>query len=103
MSDSDQTNTVLEERVLFLADDVYKSIDTFKQQIPGLPEYVYEILFLRYNRHLLEEEEIRQVEINIKSHRDELKHENMYYQKLFEENKENLIDCSKGVAPPLNP
>lgn len=92
---SENLNTVVEERYLFVADDIYKSIQFFQEQIPGLPQYVYEILFLRYNRQLLQEDEVRQVERNIVRHRDEMKHEYDYYQKLFEANKENLIVCSE--------
>ena len=91
---SEETNTVIQERTIFVEDDVYKSIATFKEQIAGLPEYVYHVLFLRYNRHLLEEEEIRQVENTISLLKKEQSQESMYFQKLFEDNKENLIDCS---------
>jgi len=85
---------VEEERVLFVADDIYKSVDSFKEQIPNLPEYVYWILFLRYNRHLIGDEEIRATELMIKNLRNNINQENSYYQKLFEDNSGNLIDCS---------
>lgn len=44
---------VVANKILFEADELYKSVETFKQQIPNLPEYVYWILFLRYNKHLI--------------------------------------------------
>ncbi len=85
---------VEEERVLFVADDIYKSVDSFKEQIPNLPEYVYWILFLRYNKHLLGDEEIRATELMIKNLRKAMNEEQTYYQKLFEDNSGNVIDCS---------
>jgi hypothetical protein len=44
------------ETILFVEDDIYKSIDTFKEQIPNLPEYVYWVLFLRYNKNIISQE-----------------------------------------------
>jgi hypothetical protein len=85
---------VEQERVLFVEDDIYKSVDTFKEQIPNLPEYVYWILFLRYNKNLITADEIRFAEETISRLRNAMKEENAYYQKLFEDNKENTIDCS---------
>jgi hypothetical protein len=82
------------ETVLFADDDIYKSIDTFKEQIPNLPEYVYWILFLRYNKHIITQEETRYAEETISRLRNSLKEENTYYQKLFQDNSGNLIDCS---------
>ena len=86
--------TVQEEKTLFVEDDIYKSVETFKEQIPGLPEYVYWILFLRYNRNIITEDERRFAEETICKLRNAMKEENAYYQKLFEDNKENTIDCS---------
>jgi hypothetical protein len=85
---------VVADKVLFEADDLYKSVETFKQQIPNLPEYVYWILFLRYNKNIISEEETRFAEETISQLRKSMKEEQSYYQKLFEDNKENLIDCS---------
>ena len=85
---------VVANKILFEADELYKSVETFKQQIPNLPEYVYWILFLRYNKHLISEEETRFAEETIKQLRISMREEQSYYQKLFEDNKENLIDCS---------
>jgi hypothetical protein len=85
---------VEQERTLFVEDDVYKSIETFKEQIPNLPEYVYWILFLRYNRQLLNEYELRHAEETISRLRNNMKQEQAYYQKLFEDNSGNVIDCS---------
>lgn len=85
---------VEEERILFVADDIYKSIESFKEQIPNLPEYVYWILFLRYNRHLISEYEIQHAEETISRLRNNMKQEQVYYQKLFEDNSGNVIDCS---------
>jgi len=82
------------ETILFVEDDIYKSVETFKEQIPGLPEYVYWILFLRYNRHIINQEEIRYAEETISRLRNSMKEENNYYQKLFQDNSGNLIDCS---------
>jgi hypothetical protein len=83
-----------QERTLFVEDDVYKSVETFKEQIPNLPEYVYWILFLRYNRQLLNEYELRHAEETISRLRNNMKQEQAYYQKLFEDNSGNIIDCS---------
>lgn len=96
---------VEQERVLFVEDDIYKSVDTFKEQIPGLPEYVYWILFLRYNKNLISADEIRFAEETISRLRNTMKEENAYYQKLFEDNKENTIDCTVGApaVPPTTP
>jgi len=91
---AEECNKVVEERILFVEDDIYKSIETFKEQIPDLPEYVYWILFLRYNRNIISEQEIRFAEDTISKLRNALKEENAYYQKLFEDNKENTIVCS---------
>ena len=85
---------VEEERILFVEDDIYKSVDTFKEQIPGLPEYVYWILFLRYNKNLITADEIRFAEETISRLRNAMKEEQSYFQKLFEDNSGNLIDCS---------
>jgi hypothetical protein len=86
---------VVANKVLFEADDLYKSVETFKQQIPNLPEYVYWILFLRYNKNTISEEETRFAEETISQLRKAMREEQTYYQKLFEDNKENLIDCSR--------
>jgi hypothetical protein len=101
----DECIKVEQERVLFVEDDIYKSIDSFKEQIPGLPEYVYWILFLRYNRNIITEEEIRFAESTISRLRNSMKEEQAYYQKLFADNSGNLIDCSVGAptVPPTTP
>ncbi len=91
---------VEEERVLFIADDIYKSVETFKEQIPNLPEHVYWILFLRYNRHIISEEEVRAAEETISRLRNALKEENAYFQKLFQDNSGNLIDCTPTLDIP---
>lgn len=88
---------VEEEKTLFVEDDIYKSVETFKEQIPGLPEYVYWILFLRYNKNIITEDEKRFAEETISRLRNSMKEENAYYQKLFEDNKENTIDCSPST------
>ena len=91
---AEECNKVVEEKVLFVEDDIFKSIETFKQQIEGLPEYVYWILFLRYNKNILTEDEKRFAEETISKLRNEMKEEQTYFQKLFCDNKENTIDCS---------
>lgn len=90
----DECIKVEEERILFVEDDIYKSVETFKEQIPGLPEYVYWILFLRYNKNIITEDETRYAEETISRLRNTIKEENAYFQKLFEDNKENTIDCT---------
>jgi len=85
---------VEEEKILFVADDIYKSVETFKEQLPGLPEYVYWILFLRYNKNIISQDEVRFAEETISRLRNTMKEENAYYQKLFQDNSSNLIDCS---------
>lgn len=85
---------VEEEKTIFVEDDIYKSVETFKEQIPNLPEYVYWILFLRYNKNIISEDELRYAEETISRLRNTMKEENTYYQKLFQDNSSNLIDCS---------
>ena len=85
---------VEEEKTLFVEDDIYKSVETFKEQVPGLPEYVYWILFLRYNKNFICQDEVRFAEETISRLRNAMKEENTYYQKLFQDNSSNLIDCS---------
>lgn len=90
----DECIKVEEERILFVEDDIYKSVETFKEQIPNLPEYVYWILFLRYNKNIISQDEVRFAEETISRLRNAMKEENTYYQKLFQDNSSNLIDCS---------
>ena len=85
---------VEEEKTLFVEDDIYKSVETFKEQIPNLPEYVYWILFLRYNKNIISQDEVRYAEETISRLRNAMKEENTYYQKLFQDNSSNLIVCS---------
>ena len=99
----DECIKVEEERILFVEDDIYKSVETFKEQIPNLPEYVYWILFLRYNRKIISEDEVRFTEETISRLRNAMKEENSYYQKLFEDNSGNLIDCSPSREPNGSP
>jgi hypothetical protein len=91
---AEECNKVLEEKTIFVVDDVYKSVEMFKEQLPNLPEYVYWILFLRYNKNIISADEINFAEETISRLKKELREENSYFQKLFEDNKVNTIDCT---------
>jgi hypothetical protein len=98
MTEVAEFNKVQETNDIFTDDDTYKPIELFREQLPTLPDHVHWILYLRYNRKLLTEDEIKLAELTLERLKNNTRKENEYYQKLFEENIDNTIDCSVEKA-----
>jgi len=92
---SNEFNTVVETQDVFLDDDLYKPLEQFKETIPDLPEFVYHTLYLRYNRNILTEEEVKAQELILSRFKENTRRENQMLEKAFLDNSGNMIECKE--------
>jgi len=92
---SNEFNTILETQDIFVDDGLYKPLEQFKETIPDLPEFVYHTLYLRYNRNILTEEEVKAQELILSRFKENTRRENQMLEKAFLDNSANVIVCEE--------